>query len=183
MVKDQLSFKNVPVRLTFDSRAQGFSTPPLTRRRSSCPPSSPNLVRTHPLGRYQAFRESVPSLSRTTTSRRAPNWSSGEAQLVNTILNQPCRRRISTDRLNCQDSQSAASFEGDPGHSPVGKTLPHSYPTNKFRGERAPCSFLLFYLGGCIYPRFELFIKHSLLSNSRHCGILLFYVVEKIIIK
>ena len=61
------------------SRAQGFSTP-LARRRSSCPPPSPNLVRTHPIERYQALRDSAPCLSRATTSRRAPNWSSEEAR-------------------------------------------------------------------------------------------------------
>ena len=42
-----LPLRNLPVR-AFDSRAQGFSTL-LARRRSSCPPLSPNLVITHPI--------------------------------------------------------------------------------------------------------------------------------------
>ena len=37
--------------------------------------------------------------ARTTTSRRAPNWSSEEAHLVNTILNIPHRYRVSVGRL------------------------------------------------------------------------------------
>ena len=40
------SLRYFPVR-AFDSRAQGFS-PPVVRRRSSCPSTSPNLVRTLP---------------------------------------------------------------------------------------------------------------------------------------
>ena len=52
----------------FDSRAQGFS-PPLARRRSSSPPPSPNLARTHPIEHYyyQALRDSAPCLSRAAT--------------------------------------------------------------------------------------------------------------------
>ena len=99
--RNQLFLRNLPVR-AFDSRAQWFSTP-LARRRSSCPPPSPNLARTHPID--QAFRDSAPCVSRATTSRRAPNWSSEEAHLVNTTLTQPYRRRISIDRLNREDSQ------------------------------------------------------------------------------
>ena len=60
--------------------------------------------------------------------RRAPG---------NTILSQPYRRRVSTDRLNREGSQLAASLEGEPGPTPAGKTLPHSYPETRFRRERA----------------------------------------------
>ena len=59
--------------------------------------------------------------------RRAPG---------NTILSQPYRR-VSTDRLNREGSWSAASLEGEPGPTPAGKTLPHSYPETRFRRERA----------------------------------------------
>ena len=59
--------------------------------------------------------------------RRAPG---------NTILNQPYRRRVSTDRLNRDGSQLAAFLEGEPGPTPFGKTFPHSYPETRFRGER-----------------------------------------------
>ena len=59
------AFPNLPVH-AFDARAQRFS-PPLARRRSTCPPPSPNLVRTHPIEHYQALRDSAPCLSRATT--------------------------------------------------------------------------------------------------------------------
>ena len=59
------SLRNLPVQAC-DSRAQGFS-PPLARRRSSYPPPSPNLVRTHPIENYQALRDSTPCLSRAAT--------------------------------------------------------------------------------------------------------------------
>ena len=55
----------------------------------------------------------------------------------NTILSQPYCRRVSTDRPNRKSSQLAASLEGEPGSTPAGKTLPHSYPETRFRRERA----------------------------------------------
>ena len=55
----------------------------------------------------------------------------------NTILSQPYCRRVSTDRPNRESSQLAASLEGEPGPTPAGKTLPHSYPDTRFRRERA----------------------------------------------
>ena len=83
---------------------------------------------------YQALRDSAPCLSRAATpsegyqigawKRRAPE---------NTILSQPYRRRVSTDRLNREGSQLAASLESEPGPTPAGKTLPHSYPETGFR--------------------------------------------------
>ena len=99
------------------------------------------FVCTHPIERccalpcFPRHDNSVPCLSRATTSRRAPNWNSEEAHLVNTILNQPYRRRITTDRLNREDSQLGAPLEGGSGPTPVGKTLPHSYPKIRFRRE------------------------------------------------
>ena len=41
--------------------------PALARRRSSFPPPSPNLVRTHPIEHCQALRDSAPCLSRAAT--------------------------------------------------------------------------------------------------------------------
>ena len=55
----------------------------------------------------------------------------------NTILNQPYCRRVSTDRPNREGNQLAASLEGEPGPTPAGKTLSHSYPETRFRRERA----------------------------------------------
>ena len=45
----------------------------------------------------------------------------------NTILSQPYCRRVSTNRSDREGSQLAASLEGEPGPTPAGKTLPHSY--------------------------------------------------------
>ena len=53
----------------------------------------------------------------------------------NTILSQPYRRRVSTDTRNREGSQLAASLEGEPGPTPAGKTLPHSYPNHVSEGE------------------------------------------------
>ena len=55
----------------------------------------------------------------------------------NTILSQPCCRRVSTDRSDREGRQLAASLEGEPGPTPAGKTLQHSYPETRFRRERA----------------------------------------------
>ena len=55
----------------------------------------------------------------------------------NAILSQPYRGRVSTDRLNREGSQLAASLEGEPSPTPTGKTHPHSYPKTRPRRERA----------------------------------------------
>ena len=141
MTGSEISFslRNLPVQAC-DSRAQGFS-PPLARQRSSCPPPSPNLVRTYPIVEYyQALRDSAPCLSRAATLPKGTKLGLGKRRAPgNTIiLSQPYRRRVSTDRLNREGSQLAASLEGEPGPTPAGKTLPHSFPeTSRFRRERA----------------------------------------------
>ena len=66
------------------------------------------------------------------------NLSSEEEHLlVNTIHIQPYRRLVSTDRLNREDIQLAASLEGESGPIPTGTTLPRSHPKPRFRRERA----------------------------------------------
>ena len=70
----------------------------------------------------------------------------------NTILSQPYCRRVSTDRPNHESSQLAASPEDEPGPTPAGNTLPHSYPETWFRRKRArgmytinePCTAVYF---------------------------------------
>ena len=98
-------------------------------------------MRTHPIVEYyQALRDSAPCLSRTATLPKGPKLGLGKRRAPgNTIiLSQPYRRRVSTDRLNREGSQLAASLEGEPGPTPAGKTLPHSFPeTSRFRRERA----------------------------------------------
>ena len=61
----------------------------------------------------------------------------------NTILSQPYCRRVSTNRSDREGSQLAASLEGEPGPTPAGKTLPHSYPETRFRRERARDTLLV----------------------------------------
>ena len=62
---------------------------------------------------------------------------------MNTILSQPYHR-VSTDRLNREGSQLAASLEGESGPTPAGKTLPHSYPEEaSFRWEKVSIIVLL----------------------------------------
>ena len=82
VVRDQLFLRNLPVR-AFDFRAQGFS-PPLARQRSSCPPPSPNLVRTHPIVNYQALRDSAPCLSRAATFPKATKLELGRGAPLKT---------------------------------------------------------------------------------------------------
>ena len=129
------SLVNLPVR-AFDSREQGFSTP-LARQRSSCPPPSPNLVRTHPIERYQPLRDSAPCLSRAATPPEGHQIGARKRCATgNTILSQLYRRRVATDRLNREGSQLAASLKGAPCPTPAGKTLSYSYPETRFRRER-----------------------------------------------
>ena len=71
------------------------------------------------------------------TCRRALNWSSEEARPCKHHPQHPYRRRVSTDRLNCEGSQLAASLDSEPGPTPPGKILPHKYPETRFRRERA----------------------------------------------
>ena len=61
---------------------------------------------------------------------------------MNTILNQSYHRRVSIDPLNREDSQLAASLEGEPGPTLAGKNLPHSHPQNQVsEGEDGRISF------------------------------------------
>ena len=136
VVKYQLFPQKPPGSRLHFSRT-GVSTP-LARRLSSCPPPSPNLVRTHPIRRYQALRDSVRCLSRAATPPEGHQIGARKrCAPENTILSQPYRYRVSTDRLNREGSQLAESLQGEPGPTPAGKTLPHSYPETRFRRERA----------------------------------------------
>ena len=83
-------------------------------------------MRTHPIVEYyQALRDSAPCLSRAATLPKGTKLGLGKRRAPgNTIiLSQPYRRRVSTDRLNREGSQLAASLEGKPGPTPAGKTL------------------------------------------------------------
>ena len=91
------------------------------------------------VGPYQAFPDRAPCLSRATTSRRAPNWSSEKAHLVITIFNKPNHLLALTNRLNREDSQSVASLEGEFSPTPPPKRPFHTHILNpgfRGRGER-----------------------------------------------
>ena len=46
-------------------------------------------------------------------------------------LKQPYGGRVYTDRQSREKRQLHASLEGQPGNTPAGNTLPHSYPENQ----------------------------------------------------
>ena len=84
----------------------------------------------------------------------------------NTILSQPYCRRVSTDRSDREGSQLAASLEGEPGPTPAGKTLPHSYPETRFRRERARDVCVCV----CVFFPFILDIKFVGRTSRGHTG-------------
>ena len=131
-------------------------------------------MRTHPIVEYyQALRDSAPCLSRAATLPKGTKLGLGKRRAPgNTIiLSQPYRRRVSTDRLNREGSQLAASLEGEPGPTPAGKTLPHSFPeTSRFRRERAregvKLQTLFLYLFG-VYCMFHQYSNHIQSENQK----------------
>ena len=64
--------------------------------------------------------------------RRAPG---------NTILSQPYRRRVSTDRLDREGTQLAASLEDEPGPTPAGKTVQRFKEYTTVESRRCPINF------------------------------------------
>ena len=119
--------RNLLVR-AFDYRAQGFNFP-LACRRSICPPLSLNMARTYPMIERCCDLPGIPRRQSPLSLAchcllKGPNWSSEEAHLVDTILKLPYPRGVSIDRLSREDSQLAASLEGESSPTPVGKTLP-----------------------------------------------------------
>ena len=101
------------------------------------------MVRSHVL-RYPARLSRCPNcLSRATTSRRVPNWSSEEANLVDTILNQSDTRLVQTDPLNRVNNRLALSLEGEsvptPNERPSHANTPrYSFTVLSDRGPTLP---------------------------------------------
>ena len=95
-------------------------------------------MRTHPIVEYyQALRDSAPCLSRAATLPKGTKLGLGKRRAPgNTIiLSQPYRRRVSTDRLNREGSQLAASLESEPGPTPAGKTRYSSPVIQQYKGS------------------------------------------------
>ena len=87
------SLRNLPIRAA-DSRAQGLNMNiPLGSSTIELPYSPDRAL--------LAFRDSVPCLSRAATPPEGHQIGARKRRARgSTILNQPCRRRVSTDRLN-----------------------------------------------------------------------------------
>ena len=126
VVRHQL-FPQKPPGSRFDSRAQRFS-PPLARRRLTC--SLPAESGAYPPDR--ALSGSPRRCSLPLACRHPPEGHQIGARKGrtpgNTILSQPYRRRVSTDRPNREGSQLVASLEGEPGPTPAGKIPPTLIP-------------------------------------------------------
>ena len=80
-------------------------------------------------------RQCSPSLAFHLLPKSAPNWRSEEAHRVNTVLNQPNRHCVSTDRLHRIDSQLVSSLGGEFNPTPAGKT-PHTHTPKPCFGGR-----------------------------------------------
>ena len=85
---------------------------------------------------YQASRDSATCLSCAISSRRAPDWCSEEAHRVDTILHQPNRRRVSTDRLNSVDSQLVLLLRVSPAIHPLERPSHTHTPKPRLRRDR-----------------------------------------------
>ena len=163
VVRDQL-FPQKPTGSSLWLLRTGVPTP-LARRRSSCPPPSPNLARTHLIERCCALpgfprlrplpltfhhrpkdfikkRRWIANKSNAKTfvnisayqigARKRRTWWAPSSTNHTAVASQPI------NQLNRKDSQLAASsVEAESGPAPAGKTLQRSYPTTRFRRERA----------------------------------------------
>ena len=79
VVRDQLFPQKPP-----GSRFRFLRTGVQPCQRSSCPPPSPNLVRTHPIENYQALRDSAPCLTRAATLPKATKLELGRGAHLKT---------------------------------------------------------------------------------------------------
>ena len=128
VVRDQLYRRFAP--LILDSRVLEFSTLPWLMTielpsavaESDAYPIEYATICLRVLMRLTRLSATAPPASRATFSRSAPIWRSEEAHRVDTILNQPNCRRVSTDRLNRVNNQLVSSLEGESGLTPAVKS-------------------------------------------------------------
>ena len=137
VVRDQLFPQKLPGSRFRFSRTGVQPSP--SSQRSSCPPPSPNLVRIHLIDNYQALRDSAPCHSRAATLPKATKLELGRGVHLKTSssANHTAAASQPTGRIAKAASWLHLSLEGEPGPTPAGKTLPHSYPETRFRRERA----------------------------------------------
>ena len=86
----------------------------------------------------------APCLSCATTSLRA-HWSSEEAHLVNTILNQPNLRRVSADLLNRDDNSWLYLLRVSPPLHPPERLSHTRAPKPGFGGKMHVCMLVCIY--------------------------------------
>ena len=128
------SLRSLPVHAC-DSCAQGLS-PRLARRRSSCPPPSPNLVRTHPIENCQALRDSAPCLSRAATFHKGTTLELGRGAHLETPFsaNHTAAASQPTGRIAKAASWLHLSRVSPALHPPEGPSHTHT-PTPGFGGR------------------------------------------------
>ena len=128
--------RNLPTR-ALDSRAQGFS-PPLARLRLSYPRRIWCLLIQQCIQKHAcACCGAVPGFPRQCSLPLARTELAEESHLVNTIFNQLNRCRVSTNRLNREDTELVTSLRGESSPKFAGKTLSYAYPKTRFRRKRA----------------------------------------------
>ena len=106
---------------------------------SSCPPPSPNLVRTHLIENYQALRDSAPCLSRAATLPKGTKLELGRGAHLKTpsSANHTAVASQPTGQIAKAASWLHLSRVSPALHPPERPSLPHSYPETRFRREKA----------------------------------------------
>ncbi|CAM9739039.1 unnamed protein product [Ascophyllum nodosum] len=128
VVRDQL-FPQKPPGSRFRFSRTGVQ-PPLARQRSSCPPPSPNLVRTHLIENYQALRDSAPCLSRAATLPKATKLELGRGAHLKTpsSANHTAAASQPTGRIGAKLELGRGAHLETP--SPANYTAAASQPTS-----------------------------------------------------
>ena len=116
----------------------------MARRRSSCPPPSPNLVRTHPVAHYQALRDSAPCLLHAATLPKGTKLQLGRGAHLGTpsSANHTAAASHPTGQIAKAASWLHLSKVSPALHRPERPSHTHS-PKPDFRGrEKALGSFI-----------------------------------------
>ena len=138
MVRDQLFFPKKPPGSRFRFSRTGVQPSPGSSTIELPSAFAANLVRTHLIENYRALRDSAPCLSRAATLPKATKLELGRGAHLKTpsSANHTAAASQPTGRFAKAASWLHLSLEGEPGPTPAGKILPHSYPETRFRRER-----------------------------------------------
>ena len=158
----QISFslRNLLVR-AFDSHVQGFSTP-LARRRSSCPPPSPNPVRIHLIERCCTLPGFPRQCPLPLACRHLPKGTKlelgrGAAGEHHPQPTTPGAASQPTGWIAKKVSWLHLSKVSPALHPPERHSLPHPYPKTRFRSERARDDIMMCYF--CVPSRHERYLR------------------------